>query len=390
MTLQQEEGGMNRTIAKILASWIPSERYRKAVRRTLCEIPSAGFVAKGRIGGGSRYKTLVVPRGFGHSGSGVIGDLISEYDDATVFCGADPGCSGRWAGLGKKNVGSFEAVNLAMYGGVMDLASAFGESRAWGKFKLLNFIHTVESLYRQAGVPIYDDAFLEHSRAFVSELVEASWRSVTPMAENMFFERREAPPDANPAMLNPLYAWRENLAESYVMRNLTREEYEAKARRYMDALLGEIPSKRVLVMDQLCSANLPPEEFAKYIGPFKMIPVYRDPRDVFCTGAERCMPWIPNEPKAFVKWFSSLGIDSLRDSRSPFVMTLRFEDLVLDYDRSVKKIEEFVGLSPERHDRPRSAFDPARSKANIGLWKKWPDRRAMDFIRGELEGYCHD
>ena len=34
---------MNRTIAKILASWIPSERYRKAVRRTLCEIPSAGF-----------------------------------------------------------------------------------------------------------------------------------------------------------------------------------------------------------------------------------------------------------------------------------------------------------------------------------------------------------
>ena len=58
-------------------------------------------------------------------------------------------------------------------------------------------------------------------------------------------------------------------------------------------------------------------------------------------------------------------------------MTLRFEDLVLDYDRSVKKIEEFVGLSPERHDRPRSAFDPARSKANIGLWKKWPDRRAM-------------
>ena len=383
---------MKKSIAKLLTEWIPSSRYRRAVRRALCEVPSPKMFRKApySTASGKRYSTLVVPRGFGHSGSGVIGDLLSEYSGTTVFGGADPDGSGRFAGAGKANMTSFEVDLLKMPGGVIDLASAFGESRAWGKFKLLDFIHVVEYLYRMPNIPIYDDAFLLRSRAFVDELVEARWRSATPLAESQPFEMHAAPPDMRPDMLNPLYGWRENLAESYVMKNLTRTEYERIARRYMNDVLSSIPSNRILVMDQLLSVDLAPEELEKYVGPFRLVAVYRDPRDVFATGASHNMPWIPNDPHAFVKWYASLGIERLRSCGHSSVLVLRFEDIVREYERSVAAIEDFVGLSTRDHVRPKSGFDPARSSANIGIWRNWPDSAAMDYIRGELAGYCCD
>ena len=306
---------MTKKTAKLLTSWIPSERYRRALRRALCEVPSPHPVAKSDYPStGSCYQELIVPRGFGHSGSGVIGDLLSEYDDTTVFGGADPDGSGRWA-HGKQNLSSFEVDIFKMYGGVADLAGAFGESRAWGKFKLLNFIHCVEFLYRQRDIPIYDRRFLERSRAFVDELVEDRWASCTPLAENMPFEMHEAPPDCDPDLANPLYGWRENLTDSYVLRDIPIDEYIAIARRYMTDILSWIPARRFLVLDQLLSVDLPLDLCERYVGPFKEIAVWRDPRDVYCTGAARCMPWIPAKPSAFVAWFRRLGIDGLQNGR---------------------------------------------------------------------------
>lgn len=377
-------------IATLLTFWIPSARYRRLVRRAIAEAPKPGPVVKGAYApsGSGRYAELVVPRGFGHSGSGVIGDLLSEYEGTTVFGGADPDGSGRFAGAGQVNEASFEVDLFKMYGGVADLASAFGESRAWGKFKLLNFVHAVESLYREPHVPIYDRAFLDRSRKFVADLTEASWRSVTPMAENRFFEMPAPPPDGDPLLTNPLYVWRENLAESFVMKDLSSDEYIALARDYLRDVLGRIPSRRILVMDQMLSLDMPPEECERYVGPFKMVAVWRDPRDVFWTGARHGMPWIPGEPKAFAAWYRSLGIDRLRASGYPGLLVLRFEDLVLRYGESVAKVEAFVGLDAKDHVRPKAAFDPARSARNVGIWRDCPDREAMDFLSRELSEYC--
>ena len=379
-------------IAMLLTCWIPSARYRRLVRRAITDAPKAGPVVKGAYApaGTGRYSTLVVPRGFGHSGSGVIGDLLSEYDGTTVFGGADPDGSGRFAGVGQVNAESFEVDLFKMRGGVADLASAFGESRAWGKFKLLDFVHVVEALYREPNIPIYDRAFLERSRRFVADLTTASWRSVTPLAESRFFEMPVPPPDEDRGLLNPLYAWRENLAESYVMKDLTTDEYVALAHDYLRDVLGRIPSRPVLVMDQLLSIDLPLDLCERYVGPFKMVAVWRDPRDVFCTGLAHRMPWIPNEPKTFVAWYRSLGIAPLRAADDPRLLVLRFEDLVLKYDESVARVEAFVGLKPEAHLRPRTAYDPSRSAKNIGIWRSCPDQAAMALIARELPEFCFE
>lgn len=379
-------------VAMLLTCWIPSARYRRLLRRAITDAPKASPVVKGAYAptGTGRYSTLVVPRGFGHSGSGVIGDLLSEYDGTTVFGGADPDGSGRFAGVGQVNEESFEVDLFKAPGGVADLASAFGASRAWGKFKLLNFVHVVESLYREPHIPIYDRAFLERSRRFVADLTAASWRSVTPMAENRFFEMPVPPPDADPLLTNPLYSWRENLAESFVLKDLTEDAYVSLAHDYLRDVLGRIPSKPLLVMDQMLSVDLPLDLCERYVGPFKMIAVWRDPRDVFCTGWARQMPWIPNEPKAFVAWYRSLGIDALRKTHDSRLLVLRFEDLVLKYEESVSRVEAFLGLSASAHKRPRSAYDPTRSAKNIGIWRSFPDHAAMDEIRRGLLDFCFE
>jgi hypothetical protein len=47
----------------------------------------------------------------------------------------------------------------------------------------------------------------------------------------------------------------------------------------------------------------------------------------------------------------------------------RFENLVLNYDESVARVESFLGLSTSQHRRKRRYFDPEWSASNIGIYK---------------------
>ena len=153
---------MKKGLAKIVTGWIPSARYRRTLRRALCDVPSEAPVRKCALPAGTAPsdRTLVVSRGFVNSGSGVIGDLLSEYEDVTAFSGIDPHSSARWneSVAGSE---SFEFDLFRMYGGIADLASAFGQSAAWGRMKLQNFIHAAEFLYRRTTIPLFDEAFIE-------------------------------------------------------------------------------------------------------------------------------------------------------------------------------------------------------------------------------------
>ena len=70
---------------------------------------------------------------------------------------------------------------------------------------------------------------------------------------------------------------------------------------------------------------------------------------------------------------------------------LRFEDMVLDYDNTVCRIEKFLGLSPEQHVRPKSCFNPAVSEKSVGEWKREP-QFADDFkkIKEALPHLCYE
>jgi len=199
-----------------------------------------------------------------------------------------------------------------------------------------------------------------------------------------------APPDLAPDMKNPLYGWRQNVAEAYVLKDLTRAQYEEIAGRYVRDVLATIPSRKMLVADQLLSSDLALDECERYLGDFKMVSVRRDPRDVYCQCARQGVTWIPYEPDAFVAWYRASGVRRLMESRSPRLLLLRFENLVLEYERSVRTIEEFLGLSPAAHARPGTGFKPERSRRNVGIYRDYPDQSVMSYIARELGEYCYE
>lgn len=69
------------------------------------------------------------------------------------------------------------------------------------------------------------------------------------------------------------------------------------------------------------------------------------------------------------------------------VLHVRFEDIVLNYDAVVSRILAFLGIDPSRHVRPRTTFQPERSRTNVGLWKRYTGREEIEFIESKLADF---
>ena len=68
---------------------------------------------------------------------------------------------------------------------------------------------------------------------------------------------------------------------------------------------------------------------------------------------------------------------------------IRFEDLVLKYDETVKQIMEFVGVDLACHIDKFKNFDPKISCVNIGAYKYFQDQETMKQIEEQLSEYCY-
>ena len=124
--------------------------------------------------------------------------------------------------------------------------------------------------------------------------------------------------------------------------------------------------------------------------PYKLIIVYRDPRDQFTD--------LINRNHLFLDHISSLtggiseiyggdksgvydyhvdaimnrykSIDKIiKELGTECVLQVRFEDLILNYENEVSRIELFLGLKSENHINKFSFFNPANSLKNIGIYK---------------------
>ncbi len=132
-------------------------------------------------------------------------------------------------------------------------------------------------------------------------------------------------------------------------------------------------------------------ETLKLIENSKCIVIDRDPRDIFiaslCNGDNDD---IPKDYKTFVKRFrqqrKQVKFNKGEKSR---VLRLQFEDLVLSYDETVKKIMLFLELEAQDHIAKKRYFDPGRSLNNVQSWKRFENKKIMDYIRQHLYEYIY-
>ena len=107
--------------------------------------------------------------------------------------------------------------------------------------------------------------------------------------------------------------------------------------------------------------------------------VYRDPRDIYCICQRLDLSWMPHDTvEHYIEWVRMAYSNFDKDSSS--YTTLRFEDLVLDYDNTVSMLENLLGLSTEQHYRPKACFNPEVSIRSVKEWTREPQYKS-DFIK---------
>lgn len=189
-----------------------------------------------------------------------------------------------------------------------------------------------------------------------------------------------------------------NMYPKHTMRStdINEEELIAKTKVFLIKTiraLQKTPSKNI-VLEQLFSSSNPTEGFQFFDDPYSIV-VDRDPRDIYIR-ANYNMPgnlaFMPHRSKNVDDFIAHWkAIRPLRNSESldKRVLLLHFEDLIFYRERSIKKLEDFLGL---KHSPTKTQhFFPSVSINNTCLYKKYPEA-AQDIARieEELAPYLYD
>lgn len=176
----------------------------------------------------------------------------------------------------------------------------------------------------------------------------------------------------------------------------TQEEFNVATQNFIEKVVETcLPDsvKGNMILDQAVSPN-DTQVIHRYFKKAKLILVDRDPRDAYMVmveiGKHRCEKDVVSAEagRRYAMLYRAMH-EGVTDDKD--ILYVRFEDLILDYNVTVKKIVDFLGWSMENHITPGKYLRTEVSAKNIGLWKKYYGkyRDAVDAIAEELPEYCY-
>ena len=318
---------------------------------------------------------IVCLTGFGHSGSGAVADLLSEYEEVQVVSHIDPDGS-----LRKASEEEFDLLCGA--GGLFSIEEAFmTRNERVRDLAVKLFLRFVDSLYVYS-CGMFNDDFINLTRTFLDKIVV--WKTREGAAGGYAFSPHLSILGTHGSRL--VFG----AAGTCWLRDMTVKEYRAVAADYVKGVLSLFMEAQsgTLVLDQaLTDGSCDIEKYEDYLGEIRLIATYRDPRDVYATARTLTANWIPSDPEFFVKWYLN-RLEPYVHARHPHLKLLRFEELVAKYDEVVAEIERFIGLPPATHTKMRTGFDPSRSIKNVGIHQRFADRMAIRRIESQLKEFC--
>lgn len=137
----------------------------------------------------------------------------------------------------------------------------------------------------------------------------------------------------------------------------------------------------------------------------KSIIVYRDPRDVYVAGlknntiSKKDITFGSNDEHGLSESFLATYdinlfilryqtyMNNIYRGNDPRVLKIRFEDLVINYEKSVKELSAFLKIDPQLHVRKKTRFQPEKSIANIGKWKQFRNTSEIKLITEKLSDF---
>lgn len=176
----------------------------------------------------------------------------------------------------------------------------------------------------------------------------------------------------------------------------TIEEFEkisiSGVKQMLNGVAGQLKANKLLV-DQIITAwRLP---IARFAPPSSIIIVHRDPRDQYAEAYDVRVKsgrtaWTAHEFTKIYKerrMLVSENIPILEKKYGHRFLTLSFEDFVLKHDIEVKKVLDFLQISPE--DITKQYFSPEVSSKNVGKYKSMLSEKDRKIIESSIPEYLY-
>lgn len=317
--------------------------------------------------------------GYGGTGSSIITDLLTEYDDVEVY-------------------DTFEFIVSYIADGLEDLEYHLmkqyskGESSdvAMRRFLRRTKWYNTPFIHK----PCNGKLFQKYSEEFIEEITQCKFRGMYSADTCTGYVIRDIFAFALKKVFMPKVIEKITKKRSYlwpcheIRYSIEPDNFYVAAQRYTTKIIKAMGAdlSKVVCLDQPFTGNAP-ENSMKYFKDSRAIVVDRDPRDMYLAEKYTVSPDGKFAPKGDVKAFV-LYYENMRKHihDHPNILRIRFEELIYEYDQTVGKIEKFLNLS--EHKRPKTMFDPSRSISNTQLVRLYPnDHDEIKKIEEMLEKY---
>jgi len=262
-----------------------------------------------------------------------------------------------------------------------------------------------------------NERFLEKSLNYLDSLIEGK------LFVDAWFDPIYESPSANPTreILKRMHLWgiAKNLAGIFSSRSKSEpkkcqvflsspEDFIVKTKKYLQEILGGgMTGVNSVVVTNNMMEPFSPDHSHKFFDDAYCVVVERDPRDIYASVVAYEKSFIPpfeENNKKYSKLFlqklkkEMLGTDDLesflvrqkvyyrntKHSKSDRTIRIRYEDLVLNYHKTIDKLLAQIGLDQKDHLYKKSFFDPEKSRQNVGIWKNLKDNKEIKEIEREL------
>lgn len=317
--------------------------------------------------------------GYGATGSSVLTDLLSEYDDIQLF-------------------DSFEFVVAYRVDGLQDLEYHLMKRYAKcasGDYAIKRFLEWTKC-YKTPLInkPCDGEMFYKLSKDYINAITQLKYRGVETadvlsgnVIKNVFaFASKKVfmPKIVEKITHKPAFLW----PCRTINYSIEPDNFYEESRKYISSILNAMGAdlSKPICLDQPFEGNCPQNSFPFFENPYAIV-IDRDPRDLYFDEKYTTSPDGKFFPRTNVEDF----VVYYRNMRKhivdhPRVLRIRFEELIYEYDESIRKIEQFLHLG--EHKRPKTGFNPERSINNTQQIRLHPeDKKEIEYIERELPEY---
>lgn len=274
---------------------------------------------------------------------------------------------------------------------VFNLVSLFFDNNELEQdFAIKRFINYIYSSYDENKDNImFQNDFLKINKDFLENIIEIDDYTKTYMKDKKYpCVLSKEKDDYNGCSFVKNYPYHPYIF--YKFKKMSVQELNNIVSDYLHEFFNNIENENDIILDQLFSSKsflLEVMNFYMHDNPIKEICVYRDPRDEYVNlWRDHIINFNEIEPEEFINYYIKNCAKKISQS-SPNRLIVRFEDMIMDYDKTTEKIIKILGFDEKQHIYKKQIFIPEKSKVNIGEYKEFHDQSIINNIEQNLKEY---